>query len=244
MQVAENIHRLGSALVNFFAVVEDDAVTLVDGGVAGYKPQVDRLLASLGRTPRDIRAVILTHAHADHVGVAEIIRKETGATVYVHARDKDLATTAKSMGKNEGSTIPYLRHPAAWRLFAELSRNGGMKPRPIAEVTTFDDGDELDVPGRPRVVHTPGHTDGHVVFAFTQSDAVLVGDALCTYNPLTGDRGAQLLPKALTRKVSQALASLDRIEEIDARHVLVGHGEPFDGGAREAAQRARERGPT
>ena len=244
LEVAPNIHRLGSAIIHFFAVVDGDAVTIVDAGVAGYRPQVEQLLASLGRSPSDIRAVILTHAHADHVGIAEMLREETGAEVFVHARDKDLATTAKAMGKNEGSMVPYLRYPAAWRLLGELRRNGGMKPRPIADVTTFEDGDELDVPGRPRVVHTPGHTDGHVVFEFPQSDAVLVGDALCTYNPLTGARGPQLLPKALNRKVSQALASLDRIEGIDARHVLLGHGEEFDGGAREAAQRARERGPT
>lgn len=244
MEVAENIHRLGSRVVNFFAVVADDGVTLVDAGVAGYRSQVDKLLASIGRSTRDIRAVILTHAHADHVGVAELLRKEVGAPVFVHERDKDLATTAKATGTNEGSTMPYLRYPAAWRLFAELGRNGGLKPRPIGEVTMFEDGEELDVPGRPRVVHTPGHTDGHVVFHFPASDAVIVGDALCTYNPLTGARGPQILPKALTRKVSQTLESLDRIAELDARLVLPGHGEPFDGGAREAAERAREHGPT
>lgn len=152
--------------------------------------------------------------------------------------------SGKGMGTTEGSTLPYFRHPAAWRFAAEVRRNGGMTFPPIGEVTTFEEGDVLDVPGRPRVVHTPGHTEGHVVFVFPESDAVIVGDALCTYNPLTGARGPQLLPKALTRKVSQALASLDGIAEIDARHVLFGHGEQFDGGAREAAERASERGPT
>ena len=66
----------------------------------------------------------------------------------------------------------------------------------IAEVTTFGAGDRLDVPGRPRVIHAPGHTDGCVALHFEGHQALLVGDVLCSRNPLTGRRGVQVMPPA------------------------------------------------
>jgi glyoxylase-like metal-dependent hydrolase (beta-lactamase superfamily II) len=163
--------------------------------------------------------------------------------VYVHRDDENLARTAKSTGKTEGSMVPYLRHPAAWKLTWELARNGAMKPRPIDEVRTFGDGDVLDVPGRIRVVGTPGHTDGHVALASETARAAFVGDALCSYNPLTGERGPQLMPKAFTNDVARAMDSLDRISGLDVEQLLPGHGDPIpDPDA--AVEQAKRRGPT
>lgn len=244
MQVAPNVTRLGSPLVNWYVVEDAGRVTVVDAGAPGYRPQLDAALRSLGRRLDDVDAVVLTHAHPDHVGVAELLRREAGTHVFVHRDDERLATTAKATGKNEGSPLPYLRHAAAWKLLWDLGRNGALRPRPIREVTTFADGDELDVPGRPWVIHTPGHTDGHCALLFRESGALFVGDALCTYHPLTGERGPQLMPKALTRNLERALASLERLAEVDAGHVLPGHGEPWTEGVRAAAERAREIGPT
>jgi glyoxylase-like metal-dependent hydrolase (beta-lactamase superfamily II) len=244
VQVAANVHRLGSALVNFYAVVDRERVTIVDAGVPGYRHQVDDLLQSVGRRLADVEAVVLTHAHVDHVGVAEMLRRAAGVRVFVHSGDEELARTAKAVGKNEGSMLPYLRHGAAWRLLFELGRAGGLKSRPIQDVTTFVDGELLDVPGRPRVVHTPGHTDGHCALVFPEAGVVFAGDAICTLNPLTGDRTPQLMPKAFTRSVSQAIESLGRLAEIDASILLPGHGEPWTQGVRLAAEQARSRGPT
>jgi glyoxylase-like metal-dependent hydrolase (beta-lactamase superfamily II) len=186
---------------------------------------------------------VLTHAHADHFGVAELLRSELGVPVYVHAEDEELARTSKTMGKNERSLLPYLRHAAAWKLLFELGRNGGMRPRPIAEVQVYSDGDVLDVPGRLRVVHTPGHTDGHCALVAESAGVVFAGDALCSYNALTGARGPQLMPSALNRSNAQALASFDRLKGTGARLLLPGHGEPMDD-PDEAVEQAKRRGPT
>src|SRR5207244_4919195 len=97
----------------------------------------------------------------DHTGFAEQLRGETGAPVYVHTDDESLAATGKQADKREASFLPYLRFRHAWRLLFHLAGAGAMKPRPIRELTTYSDGDTLDVPGRPRVIHTPGHTSGH-----------------------------------------------------------------------------------
>jgi glyoxylase-like metal-dependent hydrolase (beta-lactamase superfamily II) len=231
------VRRLGSRLVNFFLLEDDGRATLVDAGAPGYRSQLD------AETTARIDAVVLTHAHADHVGVAELLRTERGIPVHVHEADAELARSAKPSGKNEGSLLPYLRHPTAWQLLFELSRRGAMKPRPVHEVRTFSDGKELDVPGRLRVVHTPGHTAGHCALLSEATGSLFAGDALCTLNPLTGERGAQLMPKALTADVQRALDSLDRLADPRARVLLPGHGEPVADPAA-AVEAAKRRGPT
>src|SRR5581483_11469440 len=102
----------------------------------------------------------------------------------------------------------------------------------------------LDVPGRPRVIHTGGHTSGHTVVWFEDRGALAVGDLFCTRNPLTGARGPQLLPRPLNLSSATVLDSLAKIEELDAKTILFGHGEEWTRGAAEAVALARAKGPT
>lgn len=235
---ADSITRLGSWLVNWYAVEDGGQWTVFDAGAPGHWPDLELH----GIRPGAVAAVVLTHAHADHVGVADRLRA-SGARVYVHADDEGLARTAKASGKNEASMLPYLRRPMAWKLLGHLARNGSLKPQRIAEVTTYADGEVLDVPGRPRVIHTPGHTDGHCSLHLEQAGALIGGDVLCTLNPLTGARGPQLMPSAFNRSSAQILDSLGRIESLEAT-LYVGHGEPWTDGIRSAVERARTVGPT
>ncbi|MDX6476083.1 MAG: hypothetical protein QOH95_1594 [Gaiellaceae bacterium] len=240
-RINDNVVRLGSSLVNWYLLADDEGVTVVDAGLPAYRTQLGAGLRELGRTLPDVKAVVLTHAHADHVGFAEQLREELDIPVYVHREDEELATTGKQFGKTEGSMLPYFRYPAASRLVFELLRNGGAKSRPIERVTRYGDGEELPVPGRPRVIHTPGHSPGHS--AFVAGDVLFAGDALCTLNPLTGKRGPQLLPSAFNASNQQALSSLDNLVGSGASVLVPGHGEPV----REpnaAVDEAKRRGPT
>jgi glyoxylase-like metal-dependent hydrolase (beta-lactamase superfamily II) len=240
-EVAPGVHRLGNEIVNFYLVEADGGRVLVDAGLSGFHDQLVEFLRSRGRAVADIDAVLLTHAHPDHVGVAEAVR-QAGVPVHVHEADAEQARTAKSH-RREGSMLPYFRHRATWRLIGMAARTGGLKTPKIAEVTTFAEG-ELDVPGRPRAIHTPGHSPGHVVFQFESHGALIAGDALCTYNPLTGRPGPQLMPGAFAFSNAQAMESLSRIEGIDVGVLLVGHGDPWTAGVGAAVARAREFGPT
>ena len=240
-EVAPGVHRLGNEMVNFYLVEADGGLTLVDAGLPAFYGELESLLRSRGRTVADIDALLLTHAHGDHVGIAERVRRE-GVPVHVHERDAEQARTAKNHPR-EGGMLPYFRHRQTWRLLAMGARNGGMKPVRIAEVTPLGEG-ELDVPGRPRVIETPGHSPGHVVFHFRGQGALIVGDALCTWNPLTGRPGPQIMPGAFSFSNAQALESLGRIEPLEAGTLLVGHGDPWTAGVGAAVARAREAGPS
>ena len=117
---------------------------------------------------RDVRAVILTHGDADHKGSAEKLRAEQGLPVHVHAADAAL-TCGKGSRPREASLLPYLRHAATWKIIGAFIRGG--RPQHVREVQTFEDGAALDVPGKPRVIHAPGHSAGCVAFHFEQHDA-------------------------------------------------------------------------
>jgi glyoxylase-like metal-dependent hydrolase (beta-lactamase superfamily II) len=241
-QVADGVVRVGTSLVNWYLVAAPDGVTVVDAGAPAYFPQLDRGLTALGRERSDVRAVVLTHAHADHTGCAERIRTELNVPVLVHEDDRDLATTSKQPGKNEANPMPSLRHGHAWKLIGHLATSG--RPPKIGEVQTFRDGETLEVPGRPQALHTPGHTNGHACLWFQDSGALVVGDLLCTLHPLTGARGPQLMPRAFSRSSGTSLDSLTKIEPLEASVLVFGHGEPWTDGTAEAVRRARATGPT
>jgi glyoxylase-like metal-dependent hydrolase (beta-lactamase superfamily II) len=239
-QVAPGVHRLGSSLVNFYLVEEDGRYTLVDAGLPGAFDQLPALMSELGADIHDIDAVVLTHGHSDHIGIAERVRTEAQALVHIHGADAQLARTAAS-SSGAGSVIADMWRPSAIRFVGHLLRNGGMKARRIEDLRTFTEGATLDVPGRLTVIGTPGHSHGHCSLLLADHGVLFAGDALCTNNWLKGSTGPQLMPDAFIVSREQALASLDRLEPLDADIVLVGHGEPWTGGIRAAVQQARER---
>jgi glyoxylase-like metal-dependent hydrolase (beta-lactamase superfamily II) len=242
MEVAPGVHRLGNALVNYFLIEDGGGMTIVDAGLPGFRAGLEALLRGRERTLAEVDALVLTHAHVDHVGVAEHVRA-AGVPVYVHEADAEMARTAKVHDRERGM-LPYLRYPATWRLLWMSARTGGLRPTRIAQVTTFAADGELDVPGRPRAIHTPGHSPGHVVYHLPDRGVLLAGDALCTMNPLTGRRGPQLMPGAFAQSSAQAMGSLERLEALDAGLLLPGHGDPWTGGTAAAVARAREAGPS
>src|SRR3979409_1211752 len=86
-KVADGIYRLGTDWVGWYLYDVDGAVTVVDCGFSGYFEQLPAALSELGRSLDAVAAVVLTHYHADHVGAAQRIRTESGATVFAPAGD-------------------------------------------------------------------------------------------------------------------------------------------------------------
>jgi len=237
VEITPGIRRIGSGLANVYLFEEAGAVTIVDAGVPGYWRALPVELAAMGRSLEDVRAVVLTHAHTDHIGFAERIRAERGVPIRVHELDE-----LRAKGQ-----VPGPAGPGRFKLVPLLGfllfglRNGLLRPLPILEVSTFGDGATLDVPGTPRVIHVPGHTAGSAALHFARRDTICVGDAFVTLNVMTGTTGPQLFPN-FNSDNEQAYASLARFEGVDARLVLAGHGDAWDRGLQEAVRLARERG--
>ena len=234
MRIAPGVHRIGTGLVNSYLLEESSEITIVDAGAPGYWNDLPNELAAMGRTFGDIRALVLTHAHIDHVGFAERLRREKGVPVSVHELD---AKIARGEAKPQNQKMLGLGF-AALRFLRFALTKGMLRATPILEVATFGDGATLDVPGAPRVVLVPGHTPGSAALLFAGHDALFVGDALATYAVTTGEAGPRLAPFAADP--DEALASLDRLASIDAGLVLPGHGQAWRGGVAAAVAAVRE----
>ena len=233
MQLAANLHRIGSDLVNAFLVEEDGELTLVDAGMPGNYRDLETELRRLGRSLSDIRGVALTHGDPDHTGFAERLRRETGVPVYVHEADAGRARgeVKKQVKWGRARVGPTLR------FLAYGLRRGGLSASPVSEVMPVPDGQVLELPGSPRIIHLPGHTPGSAAVWFESLGALMVGDALTTGHVLTGEQGPQ--PAPFTIDVARAIESLARIEELPGEWLLPGHGAPWRGSFGQAVAEIR-----
>src|SRR5919205_3611674 len=103
---APGIHRIEDAHTNWYLVEDDGRVCVVDAGVPSSWESLHEALRRIGRTREDVAAVVLTHAHFDHVGFAEKARSELGGPVWVH--DLDVPLTRNPMGyAHERGRAPY-----------------------------------------------------------------------------------------------------------------------------------------
>jgi glyoxylase-like metal-dependent hydrolase (beta-lactamase superfamily II) len=239
--VADGVHRLTNGVSNFYLIEENGKLVLVDAGGPKDWSRLTRAVTALGRALPDLDAVILTHAHSDHTGFAEQARTTASTRVWVHASDSDMARTGE-VGPRDGKATSYLLRPEFYKTLWILTRAGSTKIIPVKEVSTFGDGETLDVPGRPRAVHAPGHTPGSAALFFESRRVLLTGDTLVTRNPLTGRVGPQIMPSGLNTDSAEALRSLDNLAGITADVLLAGHGEPWTGGMADAISRAKAAG--
>jgi glyoxylase-like metal-dependent hydrolase (beta-lactamase superfamily II) len=232
----------GTRYVNYYVIDGGaDGLTLVDAGLPGYARRLGATLSAIGRTTADVRAVVLTHGHVDHAGMMQVLA-DAGATIYLHEADSALAGDPR-LNKSDRPLWPYLRYPATLAFVAHAVREGATKHRGTPALSAMKDGDTLDVPGRPRVVHAPGHTAGSCVLEFADHGAVFVGDLLCTISPALGRRDVpQLQTRGSNADSDLAMTSLERLHGIPSRDVLPGHGAPWRDGVESAVAHARRVG--
>lgn len=234
MKIASSLHRIGNDIVAAYFVTTDEGVTVIDAGLAGHWNDLLRELHAIGRKPEDVRGVILTHGDSDHVGFAERLRRKLDVPVYVHHGD-----SARAMGGPKPANAKQSMR--LWPLMGFLAytlRKGGLRTSWLTETVDVTDGQTLDLPGHPRVITLPGHSDGSIAIHVPIVDAIFVGDGLTTRNVLTGKLGPQ--PAPFTDNPSQAISSLEKLLPTEAKWVLPGHGAPWGGGITAAVRMVKD----
>jgi glyoxylase-like metal-dependent hydrolase (beta-lactamase superfamily II) len=242
--VAPGVHRLEHAFVNSYLIVDGDAVTIVDTAFPATWDLLPRVLAAIGRRPGDVAAVVLTHAHFDHLGFAKRIREEWNVPVWAHPEEDYIAAHPYRYAHESPRMLYPFRYPGSVPVIGRMVKAGALLVPGIEDLRPLVPGTELDVPGRPEVVFTPGHTFGHCALHLPDRDALLTGDALVTFNPYTAGTGPQVVSAAATADLEQAFESLALLDAVDAGTVLPGHGEPWRSGVRAATVEARLAGPS
>src|SRR3954451_17769146 len=174
--VAPGIHRVEESYTNWYVLEDGGRLTIVDAGLPRSWGTVRKTLVELGRSPSDVEALVLTHAHFDHVGFAERARREWHLPVWVHERDGSLSRHPLHY-EHEHTKFHHLTDPKGLLILATMVVNGMPLTKGVSEVRAFSAEEVLDVPGRPRAIHVPGHTWGSVALHLPDKGVLIAGDA-------------------------------------------------------------------
>jgi glyoxylase-like metal-dependent hydrolase (beta-lactamase superfamily II) len=241
--VVPGVHRVEDAHTNWYLIEDGERLTIVDAGVPRSWESFLAALRELGRETSDVAALVLTHAHFDHLGFAERARVELEIPVYVHENDVPLTRHPWRYDHERRRAYYFATQLRALPMVAAFVRRRAWWPAPVHEVRRYSDG-TLPVPGSPRVVFTPGHTHGHCALYFPERDAVIAGDAVVTLDPYTARRGPRIVAGAATVDSARNLQALDALAATGARTVLSGHGDPWLHGSESIVELARRAGPS
>ncbi len=204
-------------------LILDDEITLIDTGSVGSGTRVLRALDELGRSPADIKHIVITHYHMDHVGGLPEIQEHVSAKTGVHLAE----------APHVESEVPLpnpFQHPLLAKICEPYLRWND--PGAARVDVVLDDGDELPALGGMRIVHAPGHTAGSISLYFPNRGVLLVGDAM-QYK-----FGRLMLPSRLfTQDMDEAAASIRKLADLDFETLCFSHFRPILGGA---DQRVRE----
>ncbi len=196
--------RLG--MVNAFLVVEDDGLTLVDTMLPRSQ---DAILAAARDLGKPIARIVLTHAHADHVGSLDALAAALpNATVAISARDARFLTGDKSLDPDE----------------PQSKLRGGYPKLATTPGLLLNAGDRV---GSLEVVAAPGHTPGHVALLDTRDRTLIAGDAFSTLGGMatTAKINPRFpLPGMATWDKATEIATAKALRALDPPRVAVGHG--------------------
>jgi len=236
--VTDTVHFAYTDLVNWTVVADDTGVMLIDAGFPGHRDDVLASLHKLGYGVGDLRAILLTHAHVDHLGSAIWFAKTHGTPVYCHAAEVGHTKREYLEQVSVFDVATRIWQPRFLTWTAAITRKGGLVRDGIPTAAALTEEVAAQLPGKPMAIPTPGHTGGHC--SFVVDGVLVVGDALVTGHPVSTRRGPQLLPTLFNHDQQACLRSLAALGLLDTDVLLPGHGPVWRGPIREAAEQASQ----
>lgn len=226
--------------VNWILVREGGDVTLIDAGYPRDLAAVEASLERIGARPQDVRAILLTHAHIDHVGAVNHFHRQYATPVFTDPVEVAHARRDYLEQAGLGDVVRNLFTPGMLAWAVRAARAGATKNVAVGHAQPFPGAGALDLPGRPVPIATHGHTSGHVAFHLPELGVIATGDGLVTGHPLCPTTGPQLLPPMFHHSGEDAVAALDALEAVPADIILPGHGAAHRLPIADAVARARE----
>ena len=222
-RVITGVHVVPMGMSNAFLIEGDDGLTLIDAGYSGKEAAVFEAIRGLGRSPDQLKHLILTHGHPDHIGSAAAIVRETAARTYMHPFDIPIA-------QNGGPFRPLLPAPGLIGVLCKLFYQPHQRLEPVAINKPLTAGEILPIAGGIEVIHTPGHCAGQVALLWRPGRMLFAADVCSNIMGLGDPIGFENLKDG--RASQRKLASLS----FDAAGF--GHGRPI---ARDASRRFRNK---
>jgi glyoxylase-like metal-dependent hydrolase (beta-lactamase superfamily II) len=196
----------------------EGGVSLIDTGVPGNETKILDGVRRIGYQPSDIKRLIVTHADIDHVGSLKAIKRITHAPVACHTVEKALLEHPERR-RPSGTPLASLISP----VFALMRLAPALRVEPVSPDEIYVDGDRL--PEGFVMIHTPGHTPGHVSLLHPEKRFLIAGDALNTRTgPLSGP------PPIFTPDMDNAHRSIWKLWKkygADYDTIVFGHGDPI-----------------
>lgn len=237
-EVADGVHFVQGKAVNWTLLTEGDAVTLVDAGYPGDRDPVVSSIERIGLSIDQLAAVLVTHAHVDHIGsLPKLLEGRdipvlTSETESRHAR-REFLEQATPLQVASAAWRPRV---LAWSLHVVAA--GGTSKAGVPQARAFGGDGPLDVPGHPIPIVAPGHTSGHTCFHLPHAGVLITGDALVTGHPTVARTGPQLLAGMFHHDLAENRRSLEQLRSLSGDVLLPGHGAPWRGSYADAVDEA------
>jgi glyoxylase-like metal-dependent hydrolase (beta-lactamase superfamily II) len=212
LEILPNLHLLRFPVGQAYLWRDPGQLTLIDTGMAGFGSAITGAIAELGQNPRDLRRIVITHFHEDHVGaLAELTEGPGGAGIEVLAHRADAPFVRGEPGPRPNLTEGQL---------AFVQTLPPIPPPPPARVDTeLTGGEVLDFGGGAQVLSVPGHTDGSIAVHLPDAGVVFTGDTV-------GAGPNRLVVGPFNLDDEQTYQSVQRIAALQPRIACFGHGDP------------------